>query len=305
MKSIFKTPHFTSRPKVAVTVGIFDGVHRGHRVLLRQLCKQASKDNLKTLVVTFSPHPDQVFQRKFSGVLTSDQEKLLLLKKFPIDYVWIIKFTRQLYLKSGFSFLRYLYRYFNIQKVVVGPDCHFGYARQMGIRDLQKASSTFGFSLSVVEKEKINGTIIASSRIRSLIEGSQFDAVRNILGRPYMISGRVLRGRHLGKKMFVPTVNLACGRQVTPLPGVFVVMVKHKNKMYRGVASLGYAPTIKPAHKQKKLEVFIFRFHKNIYRQKVEVYFLKRLRPERRFRSRAILKKSILKDILSARSYFS
>ncbi len=286
------------------TFGIFDGIHQGHIYLLKKLIAQAKTRKLKSLLINFSPHPLSFYKKKFLGYLTTDEEKIALLRGLSLDYFWIIKFDRRIAKMEGEQFIEYILKYFRIRKIIVGEDLKFGYKRRGNIEDLRKICKERDIKFQVIKKKKIEGHFVSSSLIRSLIRKAQFNLVEKFLGRPYSFRGEVLKGRKLGTKILTfPTLNINPKDKVLPPLGVYITLTKYKGRFYQSVTNLGEAPTFKKG--RILLETHIINFNKNIYKDIIEVIFIKKIREEKEFLSPFQLKQQILKDIESAKKFFS
>lgn len=295
---------FKNRPACIATFGIFDGLHKGHIYILNKIKKEAKKNHLKSLVVSFSPHPACFYNKDFGGYITTQEEKIHILRQMFWDYIWIIKFNKKISVMKGEVFLNYVLKSFDIKKILVGEDFKFGHKAQNTITDLGKICNKKGIQLSKIKKHRINNKVVSSSLVRRMIKKSNFKAVKVFLGRPYSIRGYIRKGKNIGTKTLkTPTINLDTDRKVLPAAGVYITKTKYKNKWYRSISNLGFAPTFKK--KKLILETHIFGFKKTIYKDVVEIVFLKRLRPEKKFRHHNSLLKQIHKDFRITKKFFS
>ncbi len=283
-----------------VTVGTFDGVHLGHKKLIGSLNRIAEEKNLKSTLITFDPHPRVVLQQKPSfqfKLLTKLEERLELLQNEGLDRVIIAKFSRE------FSELDFKYFIKNIlleqvgaKILIVGYDHGFGRDRSGNFDELQKISNKNDFTVIREGAFTQNEVIISSSNIRKFVEkGNVMDAAA-MLGRPYSMSGVVVRGEGRGKKLKFPTANLQIdnGYKLVPKIGVYAVDCVINNKVFRGMSNIGTKPTFGGIH--KTIEINIFDFNKNIYGEKIEVNLLKRIRNERKFKNGQELVNQLEKD---------
>jgi riboflavin kinase / FMN adenylyltransferase len=306
MKIVSLTPKhkLNQRPVCLATVGVFDGIHKGHVYLINKLCRLAREQNLKTLLVSFYPHPDTLTKGRFSGYLTSQEEKVSILKALGLNYFWSIEYNQKIRKMPGRDFIQYLLNSFDIKGFLVGPDFKFGHKADKDTRDLVRICRDKDIKVYNIKKKKIAARIISSSYIRKLVKKSDFEKVRVFLGRDYSISGIVERGLNLGgKDLGIPTVNISAAQKILPELGVYLTRVKYKKKIYPGVSNLGFAPTLKK--NRLLLETHIINFDKMVYEEPVEVFFLKKIRPEKKFSSLEQLREQIYQDIKTAKKIFA
>ncbi|WP_304092332.1 bifunctional riboflavin kinase/FAD synthetase [Hydrogenobacter thermophilus] len=283
----------------AVTVGNFDGIHLGHRFLIEKLKEEAKKRNLKTLVLSFHPHPLKVLSPKQSPCeLTNLEEKLNLLEELGIDYAVFIRFDEKFSLMKAEDFIReILYKRLSARFLLVGYDWRFGYRREGEIELAKELGEKLGFEVSSVEPFKINGHIVSSTLIRRLLHSGRLEEAQLYLGRHYWVKRKVVKGDGRGNAIGVPTANLEGTENLCLKEGVYAVLVEEK---LLGVANYGYRPTFDG--RKKVLEVHILDFNENIRGKKVKVEFVKFLREEKKFNSLEELKKQIKQDIELTRS---
>ncbi|GBC88740.1 Riboflavin biosynthesis protein RibF [bacterium HR13] len=283
----------------AVTVGNFDGIHLGHRFLIEKLKEEAKKRNLKTLVLSFHPHPLKVLSPKQSPCeLTNLEEKLNLLEALSIDYAVFIRFDEKFSLMKAEDFIReILYKRLSAKFLLVGYDWRFGYRREGEIELAKELGEKLGFEVSSVEPFKINGHIVSSTLIRRLLHSGRLEEAQLYLGRHYWVKRKVVKGDGRGNAIGVPTANLEGTENLCLKEGVYAVLVEEK---LLGVANYGYRPTFDG--RKKVLEVHILDFNENIRGKKVKVEFVKFLREEKKFNSLEELKKQIKQDIELTRS---
>ncbi|HET8710249.1 MAG TPA: bifunctional riboflavin kinase/FAD synthetase [Spongiibacteraceae bacterium] len=290
-----------------VTVGAFDGVHRGHQAVLRQLIEKGRELNLPTTVILFEPLPREYFAPLQSPPrLMSFQEKVVALRDFGIDRVLRVHFDRKLSEMNADEFVRRVFiEGLGVRYSVIGDDMRFGHDRQGDVRLLRDMGARHGFEVVETSAVLQGGERISSTRIRAELEASNFAEAERLLGRPYAISGRVMVGQQLGRTIDVPTANLHLRRLRAPLAGVYAVEVHGAaNGILFGVANVGTRPTIGDLTKAI-LEVHIFNFSENLYHRHLKVVFRKKLRDEQKFPSLDALKQQIACDMQAGRAYFS
>ncbi len=285
--------------KTAITVGNFDGIHLGHRFLISTLKEKAKERNLKTLVLTFCPHPLRVLAPKLLLCeLTDIDEKIELFGELGIDYLCFIRFDKDFSRIRARRFLEeILYRRLGCRYLLVGYDWRYGYRREGEIELAKEVGKELGFEVEEAAPFKINNHIVSSTLIRRLLREGRVKEVREYLGHNYWIKRRVIRGEGIGKELGFPTANLQHTENLCLKEGVYVVKV---NDEYLGVANYGYRPTF--GGRKKLLEVHLLDFEGDVHGRKLKVEFLDFIREERRFNSPEELIKQIKRDIEYARS---
>ncbi len=279
-------------------------MHRGHIYILKRIRAKAEKLNIKSLLITFYPHPEVFHNKEFSGYITTTEEKARLLESLGLDYFWRIGFNKGISRLRGEKFIKYIQKFFDLEGIIAGEDFRFGYKAENDVADLKSIGKKYGIHITKVKKKKFNGITVNSSLIRRLIKRQRFGQTKKLLGRPYSFSGRVEKGKSFGrKKLNIPTINLVVAEKVLPPPGVYLSKVKYRQNIYAGVSNLGCAPTF--SKKGILLETHILNFNKSIYKDYVEVVLIKRLRAEKKFSSTNELKKQIDTDIKSAKKFSS
>lgn len=285
-----------------LSIGNFDGVHLGHKMVLSRLTLEAKRLNLPSTVLIFEPQPAELFLGSQAPArLCRLRDKYIQLKKFQLDRLVCLSFSPQFASMNADEFVQsLLVTQLGVKFLVIGDDFRFGYKRQGDFQLLQQAGKKFGFE--VIDTKSLNhgNTRVSSSEIRDALSIGDLDKVSLMLGRKFSVSGRVCHGKKLGRTIGVPTANVMLMRKVSPVSGVFLVSIAFKNKIYYGVANIGNSPTVKN-EKKAQLEVHIFDFDKNVYGEYIEVTLEKKLRDEVCFNSVDQLKNQIEKDIKEAK----
>ncbi len=292
-------------PPSAVTIGNFDGVHRGHQLVISQLKRVAAEAALPTVVIIFEPQPIEYFAPdKAPKRLSRLRDKIAYLKAQHIDYLLCLHFNHELAEQSAEDFVqKILCTSLNTRHLVVGDDFHFGRNRQGNFAFLQQNSERFGFTVDETETLMFDDARVSSTRIRQRIEAGDFETAAELLGRPYSLSGRVAHGQKLGRKLGYPTINIKMGDKTLIVKGIFAVRVKGiDNHPLEGVASIGTRPTV--AGVDTILEVYILDFDRDVYGYSVEVEFLHKIRDEQKFDSLEELSEHIGRDTENAIAYF-
>jgi len=292
-----------------ITIGSFDGVHRGHASLLSRARLEARKRNLKSMALTFRIPPKMVLDPHISHeMLSTPWEKEVLIKAFKIDRVLFLDFDRKIAGQKSFYFFRHqLVGEFNARGIVVGSNFRFGINRSAGALELVHWGEEFGIPVWVIAPVKEKEFFISSSKIRDLIKEGRFETAHRFLGHPYLISGPKVKGRGGGKKLGFPTINLEVKKKALPR-GVFVVsgwsgsrpLTFPFKKRFYGVCNIGTRPTFLK-HSPVIVEVHVLKDLKNARGKFVFVELLKKLRNEKKFSSKETLISAIARDVGKAR----
>ena len=289
----------------AVTIGNFDGVHRGHQLVISQLRRVAEAAGLPTVVIIFEPQPIEFFAPdRAPKRLARFREKIAYLKAQQIDYLLCLHFDAALANLSAEEFVqRILVDSLNTRHLVIGDDFHFGRNRQGNFDFLQQHSQRFGFQVDATETLIQDGERISSTRVRDCIQRGDFEGAAELLGRPYSLSGRIAHGQKLGRKLGYPTINIKMGDKTLIVKGIFAVQVKGiDNRELRGVASIGTRPTVNGV--DTILEVYILDFDRDVYGYRVVVEFLHKIRDEEKFATLEELSAHIAQDTEKAKAFF-
>jgi riboflavin kinase/FMN adenylyltransferase len=290
---------------VALTIGNFDGVHKGHQALLRELRSEARIQGLQTGVVIFEPHPRELFTPAQAPVrLTSLREKLELFSSFGVDRVHVCRFNRQFAKISAAEFINALHERLNAKFVLIGDDFRFGSERGGDFALMEKIGGQVGFAVRSVHTVTLEGVRISSTAVRGALAAGQLRSAQGYLGRHYSISGRVVHGDEVGRKLGFPTANIQLKHNKPPLSGIFVVQAHAEGLgVLQGVASLGVRPTLKSDAKPV-LEVHLFEFSQRIYGKHLRVQFLQKLRDEEKYPDVETLTRHIALDVENAKKWF-
>ncbi len=290
---------------VALTIGNFDGVHLGHQALLNELRAEARTRGLQTAAVIFEPHPREFFTpQQAPARLTSLREKLELFAALGIDRVHVCRFNERFAQMSAANFINALHEKLLAKFVLIGDDFRFGSGRGGDFALMEKIGAQLGFSVRSVRSVMHGGVRISSTAVRAALAAGQMRAAQRYLGRHYSISGRVVHGDGLGRRIGYPTANIQLKHNRPPLYGIFVVRVHAEGLgVLQGVASLGVRPTVR--HDDKPvLEVHLFEFAQQIYGKHLRVEFLHKLRDEEKFPDVDALTRQIALDVTNAKQWF-
>jgi riboflavin kinase / FMN adenylyltransferase len=318
MKVIRGIRNLKIKASTVVTVGIFDGVHRGHQKILRELKRYAKAINGKSCVVTFEPHPLKVLKpHRTPPMLISAEHKMRLLETGGISIAAVINFTRDFAAMTPVHFAEdVLKNRLNAKELLIGEDFVLGKGRSGNVKNLKRIGRRIGFSVRVIKPLKSGGRVISSTLIRKQIMSGDLKSARQLLGRDVSVLGTVVRGSGRGRTIGFPTANVDPHHEAIPPSGVYVVKARLGGKQYRGILNIGFRPTFHPAvarrgradHVKKEnesvIEVHIFDFDKPIYGRHIEVIFLKKIRSEKKFKSKLELIARVKRDMTVAKNYF-
>jgi len=299
MKVLYGINQIKKYPRPVVALGVFDGVHLGHRNILEAAKRKAHSIKGTSVVITFWPHP----QKQES--LYSIEHRLRLIAELGIDVCIVINFNRKFASLSAENFIKnILFNKIRANYIYVGRNFRFGKGAEGNSKTLEKLSKKYNFKLKVFNVIKINSKPISSTYIRNLIKQGELRLAQKLLTRPVSVLGTVIKGSSLGKRLGFPTANIDPHHEVIPPSGVYAVKVIFQEKKIYGACYIGPKPTIQSQNvrrsqgrKFKNIEVYIFNFNKNIYGKYLEIQFIKRIREERWFSSIPALVKQIKKDI--------
>jgi len=293
-----------SHDRIALTIGNFDGVHRGHQAMLSRLSEAADDLALPPAVLTFEPHPREFFARESAPPrLSTLRDKLERFSSLGVARVHVARFDASLAKLSAEEFIdRILVRNLKVGWILVGDDFRFGHDRVGDLPLLREKAATF--SVEAMPTVAIDGERASSTAVRSALALGNVEHAAKLLGRPYIISGHVAHGDKLGRDLGFPTANIVL-RYKPALSGIFAVRVHGLGDEARaGVASLGVRPTVKQGAKPL-LEIFVFDFNEAIYGRRIAVEFLHKLRDEERYADLDQLSRQIRVDVAQARDYFA
>ncbi|MCB2204234.1 bifunctional riboflavin kinase/FAD synthetase [bacterium] len=289
----------------ALTLGTFDGVHRGHRKIIQRTVDEAREHGLRSMLLTFDPHPREVIGRRGTPtyLLSTIDERIALLEDTGLDVCLVLPFTRDLSILDAATFFEeYIVRRLHSSRVVVGVDHAFGRGRSGTAPELQRLGAEHGVDVTVVGEMMLDGVKVSSTAIRHALTEGNVRRANRFLGRPYTLSGVVMRGEGIGRSLGFPTANLQLSgnNKLLPKNGVYIAMVQVDGEMHEGIVNIGRRPTVsKQMH--ISVEVHIFITSGDLYGRRLHVGLLDRLRDEIRFESREQLSAQIRTDIAYAK----
>lgn len=285
----FRLDEVRRDPASVITVGSFDGLHRGHRLILEELRHTAHARDASTTAVTFEPHPQLVVKREAQPpvqILSTIAEKIELLASVNLDRIVVIPFTTEFSQTSSERFVReILFGRIGMQTIIIGHDHNFGKNREGDVATLMSLGKELNFEVHELPPFELAGTVISSTRIRKALQEGRIEQANEWLGSAYRFTGKVVRGAGRGRTLGVPTANLEPehAHKLIPASGVYAVRVKIEGQIYGGMMNIGVRPTFDL--QTRALEVHLFEFAREVYGASAEVHFMARLRDEKKFSS--------------------
>jgi riboflavin kinase/FMN adenylyltransferase len=292
-------------PYVVLTIGSFDGVHRGHRIILSDVVRRARAASGTAALLTLRPHPREFFTPdRPPNLLTTDAKKLELLEESGLDVVFFLPFTAEVAGMEPEAFIRdILSGRCHAREIVVGHDFCFGKDAKGNYALLDSLASRFGYSVVQTSPLLVDGERVSSTLIREQILLGNLDQAERFLGRKYSIRGEVVGGRGIGRKLGFPTANIKPHHSAVPAQGVYAAEALLNGQRHVAAVNIGIAPTIR--HEDLTIEAFLLDFDGDILGREIELVFHKRLRPERKFPSYEALTEQIGRDVAEIRDYFA
>ena len=291
------------------TIGNFDGLHLGHQHIIQNMQKDAEDNNWKKLVIFTEPHAKEFFAESLG---TKEEkpprifpwsEKVKKLKQLDVEFSFFLNFNNQLRNMTPETFINEVLSRLSIKKIIIGDDFRFGANREGDFNFLKNWGNENNIIIEKTQTFFMHNQRVSSTRIRECLTKGDFVTAKELLGRPYTFTGKVVYGQQLGTQLGVPTANLWLPQNKLPIAGVYIVKVEAEGETYGGIANMGTRPTVDGQN--PVLEVHILGFSGNLYGKKIKVEFLKKVRDEKKFNGLDELKEQIFKDISTAKTYFS
>lgn len=296
MSSVVKLDQITNRPKVCIAIGNFDGVHRGHQVLLDRICERAKNLDSKAWVLTFEPHPQILLKGCEFKLLQTYEQKYSAILNHQLDAVLVANFNSTFRNQSPEAFLQNLYQLLDIQAIQVGYDFRFG---KGGIGDstfMSQFFKNYNIEVDITHRQEIDGVTYSSGNLRKAILRGDIEYYHKTVGRHFQIGGKVVKGSQRGRTIGFPTANIVPPKeQISLLPGVYAVKCTYQNRILTGLANLGNAPTFQQENYQ--LEVYFQSFNDDLYDKILNIEFLDRIRDVKKFDGIDQLKQQISTDL--------
>ncbi len=302
MKTFTSTTHFSPSTKTIITIGTFDGVHIGHKKILQKVVAEAKKNNLTSAVLTFFPHPRFILnQNSDLKLLNTIEEKKALLNSTGLDALLIHPFDQEFANLSPEQFVKkILVDQLKISKIIIGYDHRFGKNRSADINDLIQFGTKYNFEVEQISAQELNEIAISSTKIRTALNEGNINLANNYLGYPYSFSGKVIKGKQIGRTIGFPTANIEIQEPLKLLPknGVYIVKCLVKNQEVNGIMNIGNRPTVNGT--SQSIEVHLLNFDEDIYGLEITVKMIDFIRNEQKFENLDQLKSQIQKDKIQA-----
>jgi riboflavin kinase / FMN adenylyltransferase len=305
MKVYYELEDFTALPHAVVASGTFDGVHLGHQKILESLVLGAKKVGGESVLITFFPHPRTVLFNHGKNLkqLTTLPEKIALIESFGVDHLLIIPFTREFSEIESKTFIEeILVKRIGVKLLIMGYDHRFGKNREGSFEYLKVHSGALGFDVQEISRVDLEEITSSSSAIREALQEGNVEIAKRLLGRPFSIAGKVVKGRQLGRTLGYATANIDIAEpyKIIPADGVYAAKVTYNKKQYNGVLNIGVRPTVNGLG--RTIEVHIFDFDKDIYGEQLQIDFIAKIRSEQKFESLEALKNQISADSATAKA---
>ena len=295
-----------SKSGYSMTIGVFDGIHLGHKFLINETIKVAKNHNHNSCVISFSNSPYHFLTKKndSNNYLSTEYEKTYILSNYKIDDIFFIEFNAEIANTKAYNFLKYLNTSSNLKSLIIGPDFSLGKNKEGNINYLNKMQNTFDYKLHVAEPYISQSQIVSSTLIKKLIEQKQIIKANQCLGYFYNLTGKVIKGENRGKELNMPTANLLINqKKFIPPEGIYACKVKYKNKKYIGALSIGKNPTF-GNNNPLSIEVHIVDFSKSLYNETLTIEIHEHIRDQITYSDIIKLKEQMQKDLNNIKKYF-
>ena len=298
MKIYKSIDEYNESKNSVVTIGTFDGIHKGHQKIFNKLITASKQSDLSSVVLTFFPHP-RIILNKYNDIKMIDtlDEKIDHLEKIGIDHLVIHPFDKKFSLLSADQFIKeYLVEKLKLKHIIIGYDHRFGKGREASVTELKEYSREFNFVVDEIDAQEIEKIAISSTKIRNSINEGDLKTTKIYLGRFFSLTGKVVKGDGLGKQIDYPTANISIEEdyKIIPKDGVYYIKTTIDNNLYNGMMNIGHRPTI--GTKEKSIEVNLFNFNTDIYDRVVSIDVVEKIRDEKKFASIEALKTQLAKD---------
>lgn len=290
---------FRAVSKPIVTIGTFDGVHLGHQKIIQRIKQLAESEGGESVVLSFYPHPRMVLypDDQQLRLLNTQEEKIKLLSSFGVEHLILYPFSKRFSRLTAVEYVRdLLVNQIGVKQLVIGYDHHFGKNREGSLEQLIEFGGIYAFQVEEIPAQDVDAIKVSSTKIRRALEAGEIEKANKLLGYSYMLSGKVVKGDQLGRKIGFPTANIGAvdAFKLLPMDGSYVVKVKWKEQDLLGMLNIGVRPTL--GGEDKKIEVHLLNFDQDIYGEELTVHFVKRLREEKKFENLEALKEQLELD---------
>ena len=296
---------YNNNIKSAVTIGTFDGVHIGHKKIIEKLTSSAKENNLDSIILTFFPHPRMVLQKDANiKLINTMEERSQILERTGLNHIVIHPFSTEFSQLSAKEYVeQMLVKYLKAEKVIIGYDHRFGKGRTANIEDLVTYGNEFGFDVEEISQQDVEDVAVSSTKIRKALENGEIDKANKYLGYDFMLTGKIVKGKQLGRTLGYPTANMQIMEtyKLIPKNGVYVVKSCIDNQTYYGMTNIGNNPTV--GGTKQTIETYFFDSDFNLYDKTIQIELLTRIRDEKKFNSTNELKEAMSNDEDFAREY--
>ncbi|MEZ4793125.1 MAG: bifunctional riboflavin kinase/FAD synthetase [Gelidibacter sp.] len=307
MKKVVSLSSYLQKQPTIVTMGTFDGVHIGHQKIIKRLVNVGKEKQLKSVVLTFFPHPRMVLQKSPDiKLLNTIEERESILTTFGLDQMVVKTFTKEFANLTAEAFVKtILVDTLNAKYIIIGYDHQFGKDRSANIDDLKLFGKEFGFEVEEISAQDVEDVAVSSTKIRNALQQGDIATANAYLGYPYFLTGMVVKGKGLGKKLGFPTANIHIKEdyKLIPKEGVYIVKGTVRGKNVFGMMNIGTNPTVNGKH--QSIEAHFFDFKNDIYNEPIKVELLERLRDEQKFESIELLQAQLKKDNIDAKEFLN
>tara|TARA_R110002072_G_scaffold235697_1_gene393297 strand:+ start:10990 stop:11925 length:936 start_codon:yes stop_codon:yes gene_type:complete len=290
-----------------ITIGTFDGVHIGHREILKKLTAEATKDHLESIILTFFPHPRMVLQKESDiKLINTIEERIAIFSKTDLNHLIIHPFTKEFASLSAEAYVKnVLVDSLNVKKIIIGYDHRFGKNRTANIDNLRKFGEIYNFEVQEISAQELDDVAVSSTKIRKALENGDLEKANSFLGYPFMLNGTIVKGKGIGKTINFPTANLHIEEayKLIPKNGVYVVKSVLGNDEVFGIMSIGTNPTV--GGTKRTIETYFLDIEKDLYGKKIEIELLSKIREEETFDSLKSLQYAIKNDEAFARKFIA
>jgi riboflavin kinase/FMN adenylyltransferase len=281
-----------------LTIGVFDGIHRGHREIIRILTTEARANHAPAVLLTFDPHPASVLSGQEIKCLTTPDERADLLGSLGVDVVITQRFTRDLSTATAWEYMSHLKQSLDLKRLLIGYDFALGKGREGNANRLAEIGGELGYSVEIVSALSDESGVISSTEIRKLVATGNVGEAAKLLGYQYTLSGEVIRGAGRGRTINFPTANIDYPQQkATPANGIYACWAHLGNEKFMAATNIGFNPTFTPERQTPSLEAYLLDFDRDIYGQQVKLEFVSRIRDELKFNSVESLISKIYEDV--------
>lgn len=305
MGNITNIESYQSNYNTVVTIGTFDGVHVGHQKIIKRLVNTGKANNLKSVILTFFPHPRMVLQKEAKiKLINTIDERTCIIDNLGLDFLLIKKFTNEFSRLSAEDFVKQiLVDKLHAKKVIIGYDHRFGRNRNADIEDLKTFGALYNFEVEEISAQDIDDVAVSSTKIRKALNEGNIETANKYLGYDFMLTGKVIEGKGLGKQLGFPTANIQIKEdyKLIPKQGSYVVSALIDNQKIYGMLNIGMNPTVNG--EKESIEVHFFNFNQDLYNKDIQINLLHRLRDEIKFNSVEALKKQLSKDQQTSLNY--